>query len=614
MVDTAAPSPGARSFGFSALKVSPKIFFVALMPLTLIIFCGVTAWRSIVTIEETAEWVEHTEHVIGEVNHAVALALDMETGLRGYLLAGEDSFLDPYREGAEAAFTSLADLQRQVRDEPNQVSRLAAASAVLQEWHDDVAEPMIAMRRDMASGRPDAPTMSDLTALVLDGRGKALFDDYRAKMAAFIAEEQMLLYQREEESTAAMAGTARIIPTTISLSVLLGGALAILIGRSISRSIGRVTADMRAIAEGRRDLEVSGQERGDEIGDMARGLAFFQDLLREAQRIEEEKARVKMAEQNAIIGKLSAGLSDLSEGRLAVRLNEAFPSEYEQLRQDFNRSVETLSAVVEQLVETSGSIHRGAEEISGATGDLSLRTERQAATLEETAAAMEELTVSVGNAANSARDVANVTEEARHNAESSGKIVDQAVEAMSEIENSARQIVQIVKLIDDIAFQTNLLALNAGVEAARAGETGKGFAVVAAEVRALAQRSSEAAADIKSLIDQSSRQVETGVVLVGDTGKALHGIVGNVSRISSLVSEIAQAANEQSMGIGEINTGVGDLDHATQQNAAMAEQATAVAKFLANDASKLDGLVARFELGPARLKGAVAPAELRRAG
>ena len=216
--------------------------------------------------------------------------------------------------------------------------------------------------------------------------------------------------------------------------------------------------------------------------------------------------------------------------------------------------------------------------------------------MEETAAALDQLTASVREAAESASEVENVVTKARKDAEESGVIVSEAVDAMSMIRKSSNEISQIIGVIDDIAFQTNLLSLNAGVEAARAGEAGRGFAVVASEVRALAQRSSDAAKQIKLLITSSSEQVETGVGLVGRTGEALASIIDRVSSIDKLVSGIASGSREQSSGLSEINIGMSQLDQVTQQNAAMVEEATAAATTLRTEAAGLTHVVGRFNL------------------
>ena len=311
--------------------------------------------------------------------------------------------------------------------------------------------------------------------------------------------------------------------------------------------------------------------------------------------MERERARLQ-ADQQRVFDVLSVGLQNLAAGNLQDALSEEFGGNYETLRGDFNRTLDKLNETIAQVVDMAETIRARSTEISPASEDLSRRTENQAATLEETAAALDELTSSVKSAAKGAREVENIVRQARREAEESGAVVQGAVSAMTEIERSSDQLSQIIGVIDDIAFQTNLLALNAGVEAARAGDAGKGFAVVASEVRALAQRSSAAAKEIKTLIGTSTQHVGRGVDQVGRAGKALASIVNRVAHISTLVSDIAAGASEQSTGLAEINIGVTQLDQVTQQNAAMVEDSTAASHSLHQEASDLAALVARFAL------------------
>src|SRR5690606_31894959 len=235
-----------------------------------------------------------------------------------------------------------------------------------------------------------------------------------------------------------------------------------------------------------------------------------------------------------------------------------------------------------------------------------------AASLEETAAALDEITATVNRTADGARQASRVVQTARNEAEASGAVVSDAVAAMTAIEQSSNQIGAIIGVIDEIAFQTNLLALNAGVEAARAGDAGRGFAVVASEVRALAQRSADAAKEIKTLITASGRQVEQGVALVGQTGQALGRIVAEVAEIDGLMSEISASAQEQATGLQQVNTAVNQMDQVTQQNAAMVEESTAASHSLAQEADVLAASVARFKVAQAAPVRAAAPKPVAR--
>lgn len=299
-------------------------------------------------------------------------------------------------------------------------------------------------------------------------------------------------------------------------------------------------------------------------------------------------------EQQRAVEALSRALASLAGGDLSVRLDAAFPEDYAALRADFNVAIEKLEIAVAAVTACAESIQSGAVHVSQSADELSQRTEGQAAALEETAASLEELTASVKAAAKNAERANVDVDGARRSAETSGRVVREAIGAMGEIEKSAQHIAQIIGVIDDIAFQTNLLALNAGVEAARAGEAGRGFAVVASEVRALAQRSSDAAKEIKALISTSSQHVGRGVELVRETGRSLETIVDSVTGITALVAEIANSSREQSIGLSEINTAVSQLDQVTHQNAAMVEDSTSASHAMRAEADGLTQLVGQF--------------------
>ncbi|MBO9395044.1 cache domain-containing protein [Shimia sp. R9_2] len=389
-------------------------------------------------------------------------------------------------------------------------------------------------------------------------------------------------------------------------TLLILGLAAFFITRSVTRPLNQLSTRMETMAEGDTDSDIPFTETKNEVGDMARSVAVFRDALVRQSELEEQQKR-RDAAQSEVVQTLSAHLSSLSKGDLAANITTSFPEHYEALRTDFNASIANLSQTMTEVIEAAGSIRNGAGEISQASDDLSKRTESQAATLEETAAALDDLTTSVKAAAEGARSVESAMDEAKSEAERSGAVVQNAVQAMTEIERSSSQIAQIISVIDDIAFQTNLLALNAGVEAARAGDAGRGFAVVASEVRNLAHSSSEAAMEIKNLIEDSSKLVAQGVELVGKGGESFNSITERVASISQMVSDIAEGAVEQSASLGEINAGVSQLDLVTQKNAAMVEEATAAGHMLKGDATQLADLVGRFNIDAAARKRPTPP-------
>lgn len=310
----------------------------------------------------------------------------------------------------------------------------------------------------------------------------------------------------------------------------------------------------------------------------------------------QEKAAREAEDDRQTITALGEGLSALANGDLAHRITKVLPSKSDILKSNFNSAADTLQTVMKAVTNAIASMRNGSAEISHGCDDLSRRTEQQAASLEQTAAALDGITATVRKAAEGARNAAEATLATRSKAEESGTIVEDATQAMVRIEQSSRQIGQIIGVIDEIAFQTNLLALNAGVEAARAGDAGKGFAVVAQEVRELAQRSATAAKEIKALISASSQQVNVGVELVNQTGAALGGIVRQISDVSNLVINIASSTQEQSASLHQINAAINQMDQLTQQNAAMAEETSASSHALVAEANELSRLVSHFRL------------------
>lgn len=300
--------------------------------------------------------------------------------------------------------------------------------------------------------------------------------------------------------------------------------------------------------------------------------------------------------QDTVVEALRVGLRHLSDGELSLRLDQRFDDRYEELRHDFNAALESLDATLSDFARETGGMQHETSEICRAAQEMAVRTERQAITLQETATGLDELTANVANTAEAAGQADGIVSQTRSRAEKSGMVVDEAEAAMAAIAASSREVVKVISVIDDIAFQTNLLALNAGVEAARAGEAGRGFAVVATEVRALAQRCANAAAEINALILASDQHVSRGVGLVSQAGEALKEIFDSISIISTHIADIARAAREQSDGLGQMNASVNEIEHATQQNAAMFEETNSASQELSNRAQMLSVAVGRFSV------------------
>ncbi len=326
------------------------------------------------------------------------------------------------------------------------------------------------------------------------------------------------------------------------------------------------------------------------------------EARREAERLEQEAAATRdaiAAKQTKVIGELGEGLKAMARNDLTARIDVPFPPEYEQLRADYHGALEGMRQSLEKISGVATRIDESAGDVSHASNDMADRTERQSSTLHDTVSTIRSVSDSISDTANRAVEARHVLDAAQGEAEKSAGIVERAREAMTNIESSAREIDQIIAVIDALSFQTNLLALNAGVEAARVGEAGKGFAVVASEVRALAQRSAEAAQDIKTKISASNEQIALGVNVVSETSETLERITTRILQISEFVSTIAGSVESQAAKLREVNGTVGALDGITQQNAAMVEETSAAARSLADQSRTLAQEISRFRLSQA---------------
>ncbi|WP_196259428.1 methyl-accepting chemotaxis protein [Pelagibacterium limicola] len=409
-----------------------------------------------------------------------------------------------------------------------------------------------------------------------------------------------------------------LLSAALGAGFLVMGGAAFVITRSITRPVNALTAAMGRLAEGDSTVEIPAAEARDEVGDMARAVLVFKQAAidkeameaealearrqRETERAESEQERLaaqaeKQRETEAdmeAVENLATGLAALAAGDLSYRITAVLPPKIERLKTDFNRTADRLSEVMLKLRQTSRALKTATGEILAGANDLSERTTRQAAAIEETSAAVHQLKSNVGENAEKATAAYSHSQAAANLAGEGGTVMASATQAMERITSSSDKISNIIGMIDDIAFQTNLLALNASVEAARAGEAGKGFAVVAIEVRRLAQSAAEASAEVKVLIEQSSTEVGEGSRLVASAAEKLAGILKAVQDNSRLMQEIAQANTEQSGAIGEVSTAINQMDEMTQHNAALVEETNAAIEQTELQASELDRIVEIF--------------------
>ena len=450
-----------------------------------------------------------------------------------------------------------------------------------------------------------------------------------------------------------IASTVTIQEIIVGLTFLLGGLLAWLIGRGISNPISKIASVLNELANGNKAVDIPYTERSDEIGENARAAKTFKENLLRVEKMEAEQKESEIraaAEREAAMQKMAAEfeaavggivqaavagdfsqrvdlegktglvlnigsqinslcdnvgkalddlirmLNELAVGNLTERITAEYQGNFAVLKDNANKTADRIGATISEIKASAQEVTNASAEISTSTTDLSQRTEEQAASLEETSASMEEISATVKKNAENAQQANQSAASTRVVAERGGQVVAKAVEAMAKIEDSSRKISDIIGVIDEIARQTNLLALNAAVEAARAGEAGRGFAVVASEVRSLAQRSSQAAKDIKDLITNSNDQVKDGVDLVNKAGASLNEIVESIKKVAEIVADIANASAEQAGGIEQVGKALMQMDEVTQQNSALVEENAATAKTLEHQAHSMDERVAFFKL------------------
>jgi methyl-accepting chemotaxis protein len=476
--------------------------------------------------------------------------------------------------------------------------------------------------------RPDIAaslTAEELAALAKGGTEKASVDHARIADGLVAAISPLPLDKKGKpqgtvvtvwsgESIFIEARNKALTALAIQSAVIAFAVLAFLYAmrKLVGMPLAAISARISQLQSGDLETPVIYQEKGDEVGFLARALELFRqqaiEKVRQSEAAEQQRLAMdserhqnaaterRVAEaQRAVVDQLAGALGTLADGDFSIRLPDLGP-EFAQVQRDFNRMIEAVAGAIDNIKTVSVAVEGGSQELASSAEQLAKRTEQQAAALEETAAALAEVSSTVDQSARDAETAGRTVEEARRDAHNSAQIVREAIGAMGQIQNSSTQIGKIIGVIDEIAFQTNLLALNAGVEAARAGEAGKGFAVVAQEVRELAQRSANAAKEIKQLVTVSSAEVSNGVSLVNRTGDALGLIEDRVNGITQSIQAIVQSYHNQAHGLREINSAMNQMDQTTQQNAAMVEETSAACHDLLGQSRKLQAAAERFRI------------------
>ncbi|MFK3889342.1 methyl-accepting chemotaxis protein [Sphingomonas sp. NPDC079357] len=563
---------------FNSLPIGKKIAAAFCAVILAVLVMMTVLWTLLSRIEATSDVSARGQEVLAQSLQIEIGMLRQNSQMRGFLVTGDEGYLKQYREGQAQVVDGTTKLHALFADRPAQRAKVDESLARAEDWRRAVAEPMIALARSdrlAAQERLRAVSRKVTLVPVLAPLRDLRDEETERGEAASAARMQALLTGKIALALGGLAMTG----TAILVSLLLG--------RALARPVVRLTRVMDTLARGDHGLTVPDTDRADELGSMSRAVLVFRDAAA-------AKAQAD-TEQQQVMAEVGGALARLAEADLCATLR-GFPPSYAALERDFNTAVARLAVALGTVRGSAGGIATSTAEMHAATDDLAQRAEQQASSLAESAAAVTEIAASVRATADEAKAAIGVVDRATADVRHSEEIVRRTMSAINDIERSSNEIAEIIALIDGLSFQTNLLALNAGVEAARAGDAGKGFAVVASEVRALAERSAEAARDINARITNTVQRVRSGVELAQETDTSLRAITRGIDEIATFVTKIADSAASQAASIGQVNVAIGEMDSATQANAAMVEEVTAACRLLTDETVTLESQVNRFRV------------------